>query len=176
MRSILVGAIALALFASGIACGGDDNDAGDVPSNPAAQETASSPGNQPTESARSGDAGTLTLEDEVIALDEARCFLQEQDVAGSAGKILFQAQGMGTTADGEEFVLDVSRYDEDSLFTGDDIQVDVGDPRGEAFYSWDASADLGTIELGGSSLRAGGLTFQHSEDGSEVMGAFELNC
>jgi hypothetical protein len=37
-------------------------------------------------------------------------------------------------------------------------------------------ADLGTIEQDGSTLRAEGLTFRHSEDGSEITGAFEVNC
>jgi hypothetical protein len=118
----------------------------------------------------------VTIGDDVIVLESARCFLQEQDVAGSAGKILFTGQGYGQLTSGEEIVLDVTRYDEDSLFTGDDIEVDVGDPFGDEFYSWTASGDLGTISLDGSTLRADGLTFQHSEDFSEMSGSFELKC
>lgn len=156
------------------ACGGDDenNDASELSADTSAGGGSS---NQAADMS-SGNGGTLTLGDEVIELNNARCFLEEQDVAGSAGKILFNGQGFGTTPAGEEFVLDVSRYDEDSMFTGDDIGVDVGDPRGADSYSWSGSADLGTIEQAGSTLRAEGLTFRHSDDGREIAGAFELNC
>ena len=139
----------------------DDDPAGDQPDGPQAV---------------AGGAGTLTLGDEVIELDRARCFLQEQDVVGSAGKILFTAQGFGTTPEDEDFIVDVTRFDEDSLFTGDDILIDVGDPFGEDFYSWRGSADLGTVERDGATLHADGLIFRHSEDGSERAGAFEIRC
>lgn len=112
----------------------------------------SSSDNQSSEGAPAGSAGTLTVGDEVIDLDHVRCFLEEQDVAGSDGKILLTGQGFGTTASGDELVLDVTRYDEDSLFTRDDIQVDIRDPLGDDFYSWDGSADLGTIERDDSTL------------------------
>lgn len=191
MRGVLFGAMALILLGTGVACGGDDDETEGPSASTAAATTAaedtdsnsndsgsddSGTDNQPSGAAASGGAGTLTLGDEVIELDRARCFLEEQDAAAGGGKILFVAQGFGTTAAGEDFVLDISRYDEDSRFTGDDIGVDVGDPFGEDFYSWDATADLGTIEQDGSALRAEGLTFRHSEDGSEVGGAFEVNC
>jgi hypothetical protein len=190
MRSVLVGAMAVVLMAAGVACGGDGDDADSSPASTAAQDTAtedtdssaddsstndSSTGDQPS-GAASGGAGTLTLGDEVIELERARCFLEEQDAAAGGGKILFVGQGFGTLTDGTEFVLDISRYDEDSQFTGDDIKVDVGDFRSEDFYSWSVVADLGTIEQDGSTLRAEGLTFRHSEDGSEITGAFEVNC
>lgn len=160
------------------ACGGD-GDGGDTTD--AAGDTTSGGGAENQAAASSGGGGgggggTLTLGEDVINLDSARCFLEEQDVAGSAGKILFNGQGFGTTGAGETFVLDVSRYDEDSMFTGDDIGVDIGDPRGDDFYSWSGKADLGTIERDGSTLRADGLTFRHSKDFTEVAGAFELNC
>jgi hypothetical protein len=118
----------------------------------------------------------VTIGDEMIELNSARCFLEEQDVAGSPGKILFVGQGFGTLASGEEIVVDVSRYDEESLFYGDDIHIDVGDPFSDDFYSWRASADFGTIQLDGSTLRAEGLAFMHSEDFSETSGAFEVHC
>jgi hypothetical protein len=177
------------LTALAIACGGDDDDSSGgtqaTGSNggTAATQAPSGNGAAPTQappdnggSAASGGSGTLTLGDEVIELDRSRCYLQEQDVAGSPGKILFTAQGFGTTAAGEDFVLDVSRYDEDSLFYGDDILVDVGDPFGDDFYEWNGASDFGTIELDGSTLRAGGLTFTKDSDGSQVSGAFELVC
>jgi hypothetical protein len=190
MRSVRVGAIALLLMVAGVACGGDGDDTESPPASTAVQGTAtedtdssaddsstngSSTNDQPS-GAASGGAGTLALGDEVIELERAQCFLEEQDASAGGGKILFTAQGFGTTADGEDFVLDISRFDEDSQFTGDDILVDVGDPRGGDFYSWAGTAALGTIDQDGSTLRAEGLTFAHSEDGSEIAGAFEVHC
>ena len=184
--------LGLGLFlALTIACGGDDDDssAGTQPTGSNGGSSATQPsggeGAAPTEPPSSsggsapsgGGCGSLTLGDEVIELDSARCFLQEQDVTGSPGKILFVGQGFGKLASGEDFVLDVTRFDEDSLFTGDKVIVDVGDPFSEDFYSWNASADLGTVQQDGSTLRAEGLALKHSEDfTTEVSGSFELRC
>ena len=147
MRGVAVSAIVLLLLVAGVACGDDDDsdDAADEPTSTAAadvddgdesSEDDSDTGHEASGGSSLGGAGTLTLGDDVIALDSALCYLQEQDVSGSPGKILFTAQARGTTPAGESFILDVSRYDEDSLFTGDDIKVQVGDPSGADFYEW----------------------------------------
>ena len=161
------------------ACGGDD-DAADP-------EPAADDGGGAEEDGGAGDGGagagggggagggTLVLGAETITLDSARCFLEEQESAGGGGKILFVAQGFGTTADGEPLTLDVSRYDEDSQFTGDDVIVDIGDPFADSAVSLTASGDIGTVTLDGSSLSADGLTFV-DDDFSEQTGSFELNC
>jgi hypothetical protein len=188
LKLLLIGLCLVTALA--IACGGDDDDssgatqASGSDGGTAATQAPSGDGAAPTEapsdsgggSASGGGGGSLTLGDEVISLDRARCYMQEQDVAGSPGKILFTAQGFGTNADGEDLVLDISRYDEDSLFYGDDILVDVGDPFSDDAVSWHAASDFGTVEQDGSTLRADGLTFMNGSDGSQVSGAFELAC
>lgn len=189
MRGALLGAMVLLLLAVGTACGGNGDDAEDAggasastavggadSSSDGSGANASGSRVQTPAAAASGGAGTLTLGNDTLELDRARCFLQEQEAAGGGGKILFTAQGFGTTSDGTDFVVDISRYDEDSQFTGDHILVDVGDPRGEDFYSWEVRPELEIIEQTGSTLRGEGLTFRHSEDGSEIPGAFEVNC
>lgn len=181
------GLLSLLLFGSLLflaACGGDDD--GDSDSDgatdtgggdaTAAATTDGNSGGGGSSSGGGGSAGTLTLGDEVIQLDSARCFLQEQDVVGSPGKILLTGQGFGTLADGNEFVLDFTRFDEDSNFTGDDILVDVGDPRSDDSYGLRGSADLGTVQRDGDTLSASGLTFSNFDAGTEIQGAFELKC
>lgn len=173
-RMTIVGVAALlALFAA--ACGGDDDSAdigSDDDSAGAADDTTDS--DDAPAASGGGGGGELILGDETISLDSARCFLEEQDAAGGGGKILFVGQGFGVNAAGDEVILDVSRYDEDSQFTGDDIIVDVGDF--ETGVSWDAAADLGTVQLDGRTMAADGLTFVNWDDFSEVSGSFVLNC
>jgi hypothetical protein len=122
-----------------------------------------------------GGAGTLVVGDETISLDSSRCFLESQDAVGG-GKILFVAQAFGTNAAGEPLVLDVSRYDEDSQFTGDDIKVDIGDPYSDDAVSLSAIEEVGTVAIDGSTLSADGLTFSNFTDLSEQSGSFEFSC
>jgi hypothetical protein len=143
-RTRALAAVALILIAPG--CGGDDDAADD-----------SSGGGDQSAAPSGGNGGELVLGDEAVTLDRARCFLEEQDSAGGGGKILFVRQGFGTNAAGEEVLVDVSRYDEDSRFTGDDILVDIGEPGSSV--SFQANADLGTISVDGSTLSADGPTF-----------------
>ena len=162
------------------ACGGEeegDSAGGEDPTVAATTDTGSG-GSSPGGGASDGGAGagSLTLGDEVINLDSARCFLQEQDVAGSPGKILLTGQAFGTNADGEELILDFTRFDEDSNFTGDDILVDIGDFRSGDAQSYAANADLGTVQRDGDTLSASGLTFNNFDEGIEVMGSFEIKC
>lgn len=163
--------------------GGDDQSTGDEPDagddDAADDETAvdEPAGDDGGGSAGSGGGGgTLVLGDETIALDSARCFLEEQDAAGGGGKILFVAQGFGTNAAGDELVVDLSRYDEESQFTGDDILVDIGDPFSDDAVSLSASGDIGTIVIDGSTLSASGLTFDNFDDGSQTPGSVQVNC
>lgn len=192
----LVGICALAgLIAA--SCGDSDDDSGADSGSPSASAAAtteasadapdeSAPADTEADSSDSGDSaasgggsgagGVVVLGDETITLDRARCFLQEQDAAAGGGKILFVAQGFGTNAAGDEVVLDVSRYDEDSQFTGDDVKLDIGDPFSDDFVSWSSVSDIGTVSLDGSSLSANGLTFSNFDDGAEAAGSFDLTC
>lgn len=142
-------------------------------------DTGEGDGDTTPDAPAGGGGGTLVLGDETITLDSARCFLQEQDAFAGGGKILFVGQGFGTTAEGDELVLDVSRYDEDSQFTGDDVFVDIGDPFSDDLVSYNTSAELGTVQLDGSTMRADGLTlttFDATGTSSDIPASFELNC
>lgn len=124
----------------------------------------------------SGGGGTLTLGGESISLDEVLCYLQEQDAAAGGGKILFVVQGTGTDAAGEDVMVDVSRYDEDSQFSGDSIDVSVGDIMSGEAAGYSAIAETGTVTLDGSTARADGVVLRSDEDGSEVETSFEITC
>lgn len=168
---IAIGGIAaLALSA----CGGDD-DGGAEPAPAEADEAGDDTAGDVAAPSGSG-GGTLVLGDETITFDSARCFLEEQDAAAGGGKILFVAQAYGTNAAGEELVIDVSRYDEDSQFAGDDISVDIGDPFGDDAISYSARGDIGTVAVDGRSLSADGLTFTDFDAGLEAAGSFEIDC
>ncbi|NOX29276.1 MAG: hypothetical protein GXP35_04390 [Actinobacteria bacterium] len=182
MRNAATLLVAFGLLAA--ACGGDSSE----PDADAADETAATApveSDQPSDTTQAaaetsqqpaGNAGSLVLGAETIEFDSARCFLEEQDAAGGGGKILFVAQAFGETAAGEPIVVDVSRYDEDSQFTGDDIIIDFGDPFSDDFVSMSARTDLGTVTVDGSSLSASGLTFVDSTDLAEQSGSFQINC
>lgn len=179
-----IGTTTMVLAAVGLAvgaCGGDDDDAGvgDVAADvdDAASAAADAAADGGASGGGGGGGGVLVLGDETIELDSARCFLEEQDAAAGGGKILFVGQGFGTNAAGEEILVDISRWDEDSQFTGDDIIVDVGDPFSDTAVNYRAGGDIGTVTLDGSTLSADGLTFQNSDDFEEQLsGSVRIDC
>lgn len=180
-RTWLIGAAALVLILA--ACGGDDDGAtgadADAPGTTAAPSDAGSAATSDDDEPAApsgGDGGELVLGAETITFDSARCFLQEQEAAAGGGKILFVGQAFGTNAAGEEVMVDVSRYDEDSQFYGDDILVDIGDPFSDDLVSYLGGADSFIVSLDGSTLSADGLTFRNFDDDTELSGSFRIDC
>ena len=78
--------------------------------------------------------------------------------------------------DGDEFYLDVTRFDEDSTFHGDSISVEVGNPNADGFTAWTAQSPFGTVEVDGLTVRADDIAFSNAEAGTEITGAFEVSC
>jgi hypothetical protein len=122
-----------------------------------------------------GGSGTLVLGEETIELDEVLCYLEPQEAAAGGGQILFTGQGMGVDAAGQDVLLDVSRYDEDSQFAGDVVTVDIGDIMAGESTGLESRTDAGTVEVEGSTIRAE-VTLEDFTDFSEVPASFELNC
>ncbi|NNE10802.1 MAG: hypothetical protein HKN41_00990 [Ilumatobacter sp.] len=172
----IVATVAVAALAVA-GCGGDDDDAGGAgePADAASAADADGAGDGGGGGGGAG-GGNVVLGDETIEFESTRCFLQEQDAAAGGGKILFVAQAFGTDADGEPVAVDVSRYDEDSMFHGDDVTVDVGDPFGDSAVSWSGGGEVGTVTVAGSTVSADGLTFVNSDDFSEQPGSFTIDC
>ncbi len=188
VRALIMTGVVLVLVAAG--CGDSDDSADETESEAASPDTtaaasddsvadesdSTAPAGGGDDSGGGGNGGTLVLGEETVSFDSARCFLEEQDAAAGGGKILFVAQAFGTNANGDPISIDVSRYDEDSQFTGDDIIVDIGDPFSDDAVSMAANGDIGTVVVDGSQLTASGLTFVDFDDMSEQAGSFEINC
>lgn len=137
-----------------------------------AEKCAGAAGSGSSTSSGSG-AGTLTLGGETITLESSRCFLQEQTAAGQ--KILWTAQASGTNAAGDDVIVDVSRYDASSQFAGDDLSVDIGDPRSPSFVGWGGRYATGTIFLSGKTVSGSGLEVT-DDDLQTVTVTFDINC
>jgi hypothetical protein len=184
-RWVRVAAIAVVLL-GGASCGDDgdgaappppDQGAGDTAGDGAEVEPTDSDGQAPSgPSGGGGGGGVLTLGSETIELDGARCFLEEQPAAGGGGSIELTGQGMGTNAAGDDVVVDFTRYSDDSMFAGDDVSIDIGDPRGDDFVSFEASLDTGTVTLAGNVLSASDIPLTNLDDGSELVASFRIEC
>jgi hypothetical protein len=185
-------ALAVLVLLVGAACGDDDGDDTGAPAT-AADQGVSDPGDDDSGDDDSGDddsgdaagdaptggggggGGSLVFGDETITLDRALCYLQEQPVAGSEGTIELTAQGHGTNAAGDPVVVDFTRFGEDSLFTGDDITIDIGDPRSDDFMGYYARLDIGDVSVDGNVLSASDVPFA-GDDGTQVVGSFRIEC
>lgn len=169
---------AIALLAVGAllvgACGDDGGDASEEANGDASEEaTDGLVDGDDAGQAASGGGGSLTLDGETISFDGSRCFLEEQESAGQT--IELTGQGFGTNADGEQVSIDVTRFAEDSALPGDSIDVTVGDPASPDSTSFGTIAEVGTVELDGSTLRAEGVELQ-TDDLTTVAASFEVVC
>jgi hypothetical protein len=176
-RTWMIAAVAAMLIVAG--CGGDDDGGSDTPATTAAPSdagTSAPSGDDEPAPPSGGNGGEVVLGDETITFDSARCFLEEQDAAAGGGKILFVAQAFGTNAAGEQVAIDVSRYDEDSQFVGDDIIVDIGDPFSDDLVSYLGGSEDFIVSLDGSTVSADGLTFRNFDDDTELSGSFRIDC
>lgn len=182
---VLVTATATALVVAG--CGGDDSTSSSTDDNTAvsaASETAA-PAAAPAATtaggggAASASGSTLTLAGETIALTTVRCHLQPQDAAGVGGKILFVVQAEGTDAAGEPVLIDISRYDDDSMFPGDAVEIVVGDYLADEAQNYSGSSPVGTVTLDGSMASADDLVVQLLDDtggSSDHTASFRITC
>lgn len=171
--------------------GGEDDGATGTPSADEGDDPTEDPGENggsdgsdeegdPEPSSGSGDAGSMVLGEETIAFDSSRCHLEEQEAAAGGGTIELTGQAFGTNADGEEVMIDVTRFSEESMFAGDDISVLIGDPMSEDATSLSSMAEpAGTVSLDGSTLSASDLVLEDLENIEEqttVTLSFEIQC
>lgn len=186
--TILAVAAVAALLATG--CG---DDAETTSSDPTAQadnadstDNSASDGSSDTSSndadpdantgSSSGGSGTLVLDGESIELDTVLCHLESQPSAGGGGNILFVVQGQGVDADAEPVMIDISRFDDESMFAGDSIEVYVGEVTAEEGTSLTASLPTGTVTLAGSKATADGLTLENLDTGTDHNASFDISC
>lgn len=174
-RTLAASAATLLLLAGCSSDGDDASPAGGGTSDATATDVAS--GDAPGDGISTGGTGTLTMGDDAIDLAGAMCYLQEQNAAAGGGKILFTGQATGTTGDGEELMIDVSRFDADSMFAGDSIEVVVGDYMNDDSVSYSQTEEgLDAISVDGSTISAEGVELADDTMGEPVTVSFEINC
>lgn len=191
LARILAAVSVAALFAVG--CGSDEEPEGSAPSAPVesaddneAPDAEAGDSGQPDETEAgevpdvptAGGSGTLDLDGETIELSSVQCHLESQPAAAGGGNILFVVQGQGQNADGEPLLIDISRYDEASMFAGDKVTLDIGEitPSGEDLVTLTTTEPAGTVALEGSTARADGLQVEDLGLGMSMTASFEIAC
>ena len=170
LGSVVVAAVLFGLTG----CGDDDGDDTSAGSEtPSGNEEQSADDGAASGSPGGGGGGVVTIGSETIELDRAQCYLQPQDAAAGGGTIEYNAQGKGTDAEGNEVLVDLSRYSEESQFAGDDAQIEFGPP---AELLRDYAMVDGSIVVEGSTLTITDATFRDNNDGSEAAGSVQLDC
>jgi hypothetical protein len=111
---------------------------------------------------------------ETISLDSARCYLERQTAAGQ--EIELTGQAFGTNAAGDAVSIDFTRYAPSSDFSGDDISVDIGDPRSGDATSLGARLDIGGVNRAGSTLSASNIELTNNDTAVTITASFEINC
>lgn len=150
-----------------LAACGDDGGGSDDPGSADAGAGA-------TPSGGGGGGGSLTIGDETMKLDSARCFLEEQEAAGQTIELTGQASG--TNSAGDQVTIDFTRYAASSDFAGDDISVTVGDPFSDESENLGARLDSGAVTLDGKTLSASSFEFKLDDGVTTTPGSFEMDC
>lgn len=172
-----------------VGCGADGEPTASNDPTVAGDET---PGSEPGGSGGEGDSegdtgqdqgsgsrpggGSIVLDGETIPLDDVRCFLEPQPAAAGGGSILFVVQGEGENPQGEPVMIDISRYDDDSTFAGDLVDIYVGDLKAGDALQLSAMTPTGSVELAGSTATAEGLSVEDVESGSSASVSFSIDC
>jgi len=174
------------------ACGGDDDD--DATAAPEASEapvaTAEATAEpeaeaevtaEPEAEAETGDqdtsgtAAVVVFGDEEIAMGALLCYFEEQPRAGLGGVFTHTAQAQGTNEAGAAVILDLTRTRDEDGTVGDQLTVDVGDPRGEDFVGYRATGPEGMVTFGEATVAADGVEVTDFES-DPVPVSFDLAC
>lgn len=174
------------------ACGGDDDDdataaaeaseapvaTAEVTAEPEAEaevtaepEAEAETGDQDT----SGTAAVVVFGDEEIAMGALLCYFEEQPRAGLGGVFTHTAQAQGTNEAGAAVILDLTRTRDEDGTVGDQLTVDVGDPRGEDFVGYRATGPEGMVTFGEATVAADGVEVTDFES-DPVPVSFDLAC
>lgn len=163
-------------------CGNDEPSASSPPPAPPASsdEAATSATNAAANTSAPATPGdgtsSVVLDGETMVLDRVLCHLESQPAAAGGGNILFVVQGYGSDSAGEPVMIDITRFDADSMFAGDDVQLYIGDITGDEVRDLGTTAPAGTVTLDGSTASVDALTVQDLAAGTEHTLAFEIRC
>ena len=137
----------------------------------AAPEAEAETGDQDT----SGTAAVVVFGDEEIAMGALLCYFEEQPRAGLGGVFTHTAQAQGTNEAGAAVILDLTRTRDEDGTVGDQLTVDVGDPRGEDFVGYRATGPEGMVTFGEATVAADGVEVTDFES-DPVPVSFDLAC
>lgn len=174
-------AAAVALLAVGCGDDGDDDaapaeDPAEEADNPTTDDGSTDDGDPGDTGGPGGGSGTLVIGGETVELTTVRCFLEPQPAAAGGGNILFVVQGEGENADGEPVTIDISRYDDESVFAADVVDVYVGDVTTGEAVGISATVPTGTVRLEGSNASADDLAAEDVEALTEHTISFDIDC
>lgn len=177
---LIAGALALALVGCGDDDVADDTSTGDESSDQVGKSADNGEDDAGTDDSGeaadgSGGGGTLIWDGEEIALDSSQCTFEEQEAAAGGGTIEFVAQATGSTEAGDDVLIDVSRYSEESQFAGDDVSINIGDYATGASFRGNEPA--GAVSEDGSTVEASDFPMMSDEDFSdERTVSFSIDC
>ncbi|MEO6987546.1 MAG: hypothetical protein ABI239_02755 [Aquihabitans sp.] len=195
-KTIAMSAVAVLLLAGCSSSGSDDDAApadkgtSDIPVEDVKDGEAPEPDGEsddgpemPVAPAAGVKSATVVMNGETVELSGGGCSLEPQDSAGGGGQILFTGQATGQNGDGDEVFLDVSRFDEDSMFEGDMIDLVIGDYRTDDHKSFSLGL-MGAmggekefhLSLDGSTISANDVELIEDEMVDEMTVSLEINC
>jgi len=117
----------------------------------------------------------MTLGDEVIGLDRALCFFEEQPRAGLGGVFTHTLQANATNAAGLPLILDMSRARGEDGTVSDEVTVDIGDPREDDFVGLRGGGPEGVVTFGEASASGTDVSVTDFET-DPVNLSFEVTC
>lgn len=166
--TLVLMALLLAIAAS---CGSDDDSTSDQ-RDPNGTEAPADDAGTPDQGG-GGGTSTLVIDGVTYETDGGRCHLEPQDSAGGGGQILATAMATFENDEGDQMLLDFTRFDADSMFHGDDISLAVGDFADGLSYR--TSLDEGTVSVEGSVVSAADVELTEVE-ADPITISFDIAC
>ncbi len=157
------------LMAIAASCGSDD----DSTSDPGDRTEAAVDDAGTADQGGGGGTSTLVIDGVTYETDGGRCHLEPQDAAGGGGQILATAMATFENDEGDQMLLDFTRYDADSMFHGDDISLAIGDFADASTYG--TSLDEGTVSVEGSVVSAADVELTIFE-ADPITISFDIAC
>src|SRR3546814_4538503 len=95
----------------------------------------------------------------------------------------YTAQGMGTNADGDDVMLDITRFaaGDDAVIVGDSVSVTIGDPFSAGATTLERIPMLGlgdpdVVARDGDNVSGSDVELIHDDTGETVAISFQLAC
>lgn len=128
-----------------------------------------------------GGQNSLVIDGENVPIGNGLCHLEPQELLGGGdnGMILAAVMASGTNSAGDRVEFDFTRYDADTVFHGDDLNIEIGPLTDPIEYR--IQLDEGTIPIVDGVLSAADLTLEASTlddlgPANSIVASFEIHC